>query len=228
MVLASAFVPLLLAAASGPWSKSFSPPKYKASSSSSGAAGKGGDSFVLAPVSIERNDLDYDAVMANRPHLAATLGLKYDFDHLMYENWRDLLEAQDNFEARSAYAFAVLDPARTKSLGSVYFDPAPGGSGGGGGGGEAAATVQLTYWLLKDVSHGGAGGLDEAVLRAALRWATTAWPFRKVLLPVLGSNTRLKELCQGALKLEPAPAVDGVPAFVYVKDGGAEGGKDEL
>ena len=224
----AALVPLLLAAASGPWSKSFSPPTYKSSAaaSSSGSAAAG---FVLAPVSIERNDLDYDAVMANRPHLAATLGLKYDFDHLMYENWRDLLEAQDNFEARSAYAFAVLDPARTKALGSVYFDPAP-AAGGGGGGGEAAAvaTVQLTYWLLADVSHGGAGGLDEAVLRAALRWATTAWPFRRVLLPVLGSNTRLKELCQGALKLEPAPAVDGVPAFVYVKDGGAEGGKDEL
>ena len=78
-----AFALLLLAASSaaaaGPWSKGFDPPAWDASSADA-------DGFVLAPVDIKRNDLDYDAVMANRPHLLATLGLRYDFDHLMYEN----------------------------------------------------------------------------------------------------------------------------------------------
>ena len=32
------------------------------------------------------------AVMSSRDHLKGSLGWKYEFDHLLYENWRDLLE----------------------------------------------------------------------------------------------------------------------------------------
>ena len=136
------------AAAESPWSPSFTPPAWDAS-------GAADDGFVLAPVDIGRNDLDYDAVMSNRPHLLTTLGLRYDFDHLMYENWRVLLEQADAFTARTSYAYTILEhPGRGRSLGAVYIDPPPAAlaqdrSSGVDGGGNVAGgeIVHLSYWM---------------------------------------------------------------------------------
>ena len=123
-------------------------------------------------------------------------------------------------------------PGRGRSLGAVYIDPPPAAlaqdrSSGVDGGGNVAGgeIVHLSYWMAAELSV--EGGKDEALLRKVLRWLTTAWPFQRVMLPVLDSNARQRALCKDALALVPAPAVDGVPAFAFEKNGDGDG-KDEL
>ena len=92
-----------LAASPSVWDSDFATPtKYQ------------GDGWHLEPLTIDLNEFDFEgknaaginfrlqltesikswdaAVMSSRDHLKGSLGWKYEFDHLLYENWRDLLE----------------------------------------------------------------------------------------------------------------------------------------
>ena len=164
----------------GPWSKRFDPPVFLP---------KVDSHFTLTPMTVELNHLDYAAVMANRQHLLQTLGWSYDFDHLKYENWRDLLAHQQAFKERRGYAYAILEHRNNRDLrelGAAFVGPLDVGAA------RRNERAVLTFWIAKDRLR---SGLQRDVLRTLVQWLTNAWPFEIVHLPVLESNRALIELC---------------------------------
>ena len=170
------------AEAKNPWSTSFEPPVFLPGS---------GSTFTLVPTTVELNDVVYAAVMANRQHVRQTLGWSYDFDHLKYENWRDLLAHQQAFEERRGYAYSILENSGrdTRVLGAAFVDPLDAGAA------RRNKRTVLTFWIAKNRLQ---SGLQRDVLRRLLHWLTSAWPFELVHLPVLDGNRELVDLCVAA------------------------------
>jgi hypothetical protein len=75
-------------------------------------------SFVLEPLGPEHNERDHEAWTSSIDHIRATPGFAgRTWPHPMplQQNLADLEAHRAEFEARTAFAYTVLDPARRRS-----------------------------------------------------------------------------------------------------------------
>lgn len=124
-----------------------------------------GPGFRLEPLGPEHNDRDHAAWMSSIDHIRATPGLeawdgKWPRPMSLEENRTDLVRHREEFDAREAFAYSVLDGDEV--IGCLYIDPIVGRPG-------AAAVVS---WVRESRAD-----MDRAVWESVLTWLHAEWPF---------------------------------------------------
>ena len=125
-------------------------------------------SLVLEPLGPEHNERDYEAWTSSIDHIRATPGFAgRTWPHLMtLEENLDGLEAhRAEFEARTAFAYTVLDPRAEEVIGCVYVDRDASRAGG----------VTVRSWVRATHAH-----LDEPLRATVTAWLERDWPFASV------------------------------------------------
>ena len=128
-------------------------------------------SFVLEPLGPEHNESDHAAWSSSIEHIRATPGFarrRWPRPMSSAENLADLEAHSADFDARTAFAYTVLDPETREVIGCVYLDPDPTGP----------ADVAVRSWVR--ASH---ADLDEPLRDAVVSWLDHHWPFSSVAYP---------------------------------------------
>ena len=84
------------------------------------------------------------------------------------ENLADLEAHRTDFEARTAFAFTVLDPETHDVIGCLYLDP------------DASGRTDVKFRSWVRASH---ANLDGALRDAVIAWLGRDWPFSSVSYP---------------------------------------------
>jgi len=125
-------------------------------------------SFVLEPLGPEHNERDHDAWSSSIDHIHATPGFAGQrWPHPMSpaENLADLERHRAEFDARTDFAYTVLDPQTDDVIGCVYVNPDEAQDGG----------VAVRSWVR--VTH---SNLDEPLRTAVVDWLERDWPFASI------------------------------------------------
>jgi hypothetical protein len=125
--------------------------------------------FVLEPLGSEHNERDYEAWTTSIAHIRGTpgwgRGLRGDgwpYPLTLDENRAELAEHASEFEARSAFAYTVLEPSTGAVIGCVYVDPSE----------DDAHDACVRSWVRASRAE-----LDVPLWRAVSSWLATDWPF---------------------------------------------------
>lgn len=132
----------------------------------------GSGRFRLRMLTIHDAFRDYEAVMESREHLWARFGPGWGWpraDHGLEQNIVDLGWHQKEFQRRSSFAYTVVDPEDTRTLGCAYIDP------------PAAPGAEAEVWCWARSGEFGSG-LEADLLAFLEGWLARAWPFREVRL----------------------------------------------
>ena len=124
-------------------------------------------SFVLEPLGPEHNERDHEAWTSSIDHIRATPGFAgRTWPHPMplEDNLADLDAHRAEFEARTAFAYTVLDPRSEDVIGCVYVDPD-----------ASARCVTVRSWVRATRAD-----LDEPLRATVDAWLERDWPFASV------------------------------------------------
>jgi RimJ/RimL family protein N-acetyltransferase len=124
--------------------------------------------FVLEPLGPEHNERDHEAWSSSIDHIHATpgfVGRRWPQPMSLAENLADLERHREEFYARTAFAYSVLDPQTDDVIGCVYVDPDEAHAGG----------VTVRSWVR--VTH---ADLDEPLCKAVVDWLERDWPFASI------------------------------------------------
>ncbi|MGH3137257.1 MAG: N-acetyltransferase [Gaiellaceae bacterium] len=127
--------------------------------------------FVLEPLGPEHNERDYAAWSSSIDHIHATrgfVGRRWPHPMSLEDNLADLEQHRAEFDARTAFAYTVLDPRTDDVIGCVYVDPDRTQQSG--------ATVRS--WVRVTHAH-----LDEPLREAVANWLERDWPLASVSTP---------------------------------------------
>jgi hypothetical protein len=128
-------------------------------------------SFVLEPLGPEHNERDYEAWWSSIDHIRATpgfVGRRWPHPMSLADNLADLERHRAEFDARTAFAYTVLDPHTDDVIGCVYVNPSTTQTGG----------VTVRSWVRVTHTH-----LDESLREAVVAWLRRDWPFASVSAP---------------------------------------------
>ena len=127
--------------------------------------------FRLRMLTVHDLIKDFDAVMSSVEHL------KFVWPHAdwpesltLEQNLVDLGWHQKEFQNRSSFAYAVMDPADKCELGCVYVNPSK----------KRGYDAVIYLWARQSVL---ASGLEERLLTTVRVWLASHWPFRNAALP---------------------------------------------
>ena len=124
--------------------------------------------FVLEPLGPKHNERDHEAWSSSIDHIHATPGFagrRWPQPMSPAENLTDLERHRAEFDARTAFAYTVLDPRTDDVIGCIYVDPdqiQPGG-------------VTVRSWVR--ATH---ADLDEPLREAVTDWLEHDWPLASV------------------------------------------------
>jgi hypothetical protein len=127
--------------------------------------------FVLEPLGPKHNERDHEAWSSSIDHIHATPGFagrRWPQPMSPAENLTDLERHRAEFDARTAFAYTVLDPRTDDVIGCIYVDPdqiQPGG-------------VTVRSWVR--ATH---ADLDEPLREAVTDWLERDWPLTSVSTP---------------------------------------------
>ena len=124
--------------------------------------------FVLEPLGPEHNERNHEAWSSSIDHIHATPGFagrRWPHPMSLTENLADLEAHRAEFDARTAFAYSVLDPRTDDVIGCVYVDPDEAQAGG----------VTARSWVR--VTH---ADLDEPLREAVMDWLEHDWPLASV------------------------------------------------
>ena len=129
--------------------------------------------FIFRPLNESVAELDYEAVMSSRSDLCNIFGRDDSWpsdDMTLEQNREDLRGHWNLFEARSSFAWTVLDLEGDRCVGCVYFywPLLP----------EHDATVYL--WARSDELSNGLDGRLETTVKS---WIAETWPFASPAFP---------------------------------------------
>jgi hypothetical protein len=124
--------------------------------------------FVLEPLGPEHNERDHEAWSSSIDHIHATpgfVGRRWPHPMSLTENLADLEAHRAEFDARTAFAYSVLDPQTDDVIGCVYVNPDEAQAGG----------VTVRSWVR--VTH---ADLDEPTRKVVVDWLEHDWPLASV------------------------------------------------
>ena len=123
--------------------------------------------FRLRALTVADAPMDYEAVMESATRLRAFSPNGWPrAGFTLAENEADLVRHQQEFEARHAFAYTVVDLEETRTLGCVYINPS-----------SAPADADVYMWTRDSEHRAGLTPLLHAAVRA---WLETKWPFDDV------------------------------------------------
>jgi hypothetical protein len=123
---------------------------------------------TLAPVVSE---IDYEAVMSSKIRLRTIFGENTEWprDSMTQEgHYKDLLNHENEFKSRKAFAYSVLTNSKEKCIGSVYIDPCN----------FKEFDSEVYLWVRDDSIH-----LDNELFEFISNWIRTYWPFANIAFP---------------------------------------------
>jgi hypothetical protein len=127
--------------------------------------------FRLRMLSAADVDKDYEALMESRELLNAMFGRDWPTERFSREeNLADLVEHEEEFKRREAFAYTVVSPDERTCLGCVYINPPRG----------HPADARVYMWVRQSAYD---RGLDSVLFNAVKRWIAERWPFTTVLYP---------------------------------------------
>lgn len=141
----------------------------------------------LEPLGPEHADADYAAWTSSVQHIRSSpgwAGSSWPRPMTWQDNHDDLARHRADFDARTGFAYTVLDTGGGEVVGCVYLYPLSAPSGGGFDGAVEAApgAVDLRLWVRADRAD-----LDGPLAQAVLAWVETDWPFERVHAPGRGA-----------------------------------------
>jgi hypothetical protein len=126
------------------------------------------DSFVLEPLSPERNEADYKAWTSSVDHIRRTPGFAdsdWPAEMSLEQNHADLTRHAKEFAERQRFIYSVLDLQRADVLGCVHITPSK----------DPLFDAEITSWVRSDVAE-----LDSSLCRRVSEWVSESWPFAAV------------------------------------------------
>jgi hypothetical protein len=127
--------------------------------------------FRLRMLSAADVDKDYEAVMESAALLHAIFGGDWPTaDFTREDNLHDLVEHQQEFERRQAFAYTVVSHDESTCLGCVYINPPRGHN----------TDARVHMWVRQRAFD---QGLDPILFHAVKTWLEADWPFAHVLYP---------------------------------------------
>lgn len=130
--------------------------------------GLAGPGFRLEPLGPEHNERDHVAWMSSIDHIRATPGLdawagKWPRPMSLEENRRDLVRHREEFDAREAFAYSILDGEEV--IGCLYIDPIV----------DRPREAAVVSWVRESRAD-----MDRIVWESVSEWLASAWPFDQV------------------------------------------------
>lgn len=127
--------------------------------------------FHLRPLTPAVVDVDYEALMSSADLLHAMFGRDWPTaDFSRADNLQDLVEHEQEFKDRIAFAYTVLSPDETVCLGCVYINPPRG----------FPVDARVYMWVRQSAYE---QGLDPVLYQTVKNWIETDWPFTNVVYP---------------------------------------------
>jgi hypothetical protein len=127
--------------------------------------------FRLRPLTPAVAELDYDALMSSVDLLNAMFGPQWPHARFtLEENVQDLVEHQEEFERRVAFAYTVLSPDEATCLGCVYINPHL----------DPGIDARVRMWVRQSAHD---QGLDPVLFETVRAWIDERWPFTNVVYP---------------------------------------------
>lgn len=127
--------------------------------------------FHICPLSSEVARIDYEAVMSSHDSLRGIFGpntLWPSADMTYAQNLASIKVHEQEFVAKEAFVFAVLDVSKRRCLGSVYIDPSS----------SKHYDCEVHYWLRDDCKD-----MEDHLYQLVSSWLRRDWPFTTVAYP---------------------------------------------
>lgn len=131
------------------------------------------EKFVLQPLSPKFAELDFQAIVSSSAFLKGTFGPGNSWppDNMNFEeNKSDLSWHYKNFLKRKEFAYIVLDPDKSMSMGCIYILPPHND--------EFDAIV--FFWVTEIEAK---KGFENILQEFLLSWLTDVWPFENITFP---------------------------------------------
>ena len=177
------------------------------------------EAFVATPLTTASTAVDYAAYMASPDVIRVHSDGRWPVDGFTLDEDRILAARhQADHEARRAFTFLLLDPARDESLGCLYLNPLDAYLRRAGADEDTLArfppgTAMVTFWLRQDRQD---TGLADAVAGAINTWLLTAWPLSGHVFRILPaertSRSALEKLPLRRVSLRRTPYLWYEPA----------------
>ncbi|WP_371186144.1 hypothetical protein [Thalassotalea maritima] len=129
------------------------------------------NTFHICPLTRNVADLDYEAVMSSQSELQGIFGRNSTWPNsnmTMNENLISIKVHEEEFEARKAFAYSVLNNAENKCFGSIYVDPSR----------SVYFDCEVHFWIRTDNLE-----LEIPLYKVVSEWLQNEWPFTKVAYP---------------------------------------------
>lgn len=127
--------------------------------------------FRLQPLTAADVDKDYAALMSSIPLLNSMFAWGWPReDFTLEENLADLVEHEQQFAQRVAFAYTVVAPDESICLGCVYINPPRG----------HPVDARVHMWVRQSAYE---QGLDPILFRTVKAWIEERWPFTNVSYP---------------------------------------------
>jgi hypothetical protein len=179
--------------------------------------------FILRPLGVGHNRLDYETVMASQAQLR--VGNEEGWPQasfMLEENLADLQGHEQEFAERKAFAYTILEPCESRCLGCVYIYPRERVLRYYQADAAALAAVgddqaEVSFWVRTDRL---ADDLDRRVLEALCLWLRERFAFTKVHVGALGREQRQVAAFQaGGLRLVGRYPVGETAYLSFALDG---------
>lgn len=161
---------------------------------------------MLAPKHV---DIDHDAFMSSRERLLAWSGGRWPHDGFTRdENMDDMIMHRDEFLAREAFAYTVLNRTGDRCQGCIYIDPLDRSSVRDSSGASLdlpESTARVSWWVRDDALE---RDLDRQLIEELTGWFQNKWQFETVTFLVRTDNTRDIGLLEDAGMSRIATALD--------------------
>jgi len=124
-----------------------------------------GPGFRLEPLGPEHNERDHEAWMSSIDHISTTPGMdawagQWPVPMSLEDNLADLVRHREEFDAREAFAYSVLDGDEV--IGCLYINPVE----------NAPGEAHIHSWV-----RASRAPMDTEVWRAVSDWLASEWPF---------------------------------------------------
>lgn len=126
--------------------------------------------FTLRMLSVNDVVRDFDAVMSSQEHLLELFGPGWPEGLTLEQNLIDLGWHQKEFQRRRSFAYTVVSPDETRTLGCVYIYPTR----------KRGYDAEVYLWARQTEL---ASGLEAELASAVKSWLKAEWPFKNPAYP---------------------------------------------